>query len=422
MKRVNSVFVMFICVTLILSSCSLKISIEPNSDANTDNTKITLDLPQESTANQIPGDIELSPEQVYQRCSPAVFFIQVYDERMTQIASGSGFFVSSDGLGVTNAHVLTDGSYASITVSDTGKTYNISACHMDRQFDWATIKVDGEGFPFLKIGDANTVKSGATVYTIGSPLGLQNTFSSGIVSNSSRSIDGINYIQISAPISHGSSGGALLNKEGEVIGITSASFSEGQNLNLAIPMTYIDLGKEPILSLFTLAQIRAEMLPYNYLYLFVKRYGTEIQDEFDSSATHCLTLYEYNEPPYDKIQLIIGLVEPSTPYIIIRFLRSDSSHYIIGQFNITGPYLVAVLDKNRKVLTYGDAEITPATYTYDQELQLTIKKYYSKEWSDYLRRYYSADVVHDCIITLSWYLKKNQLLISIKDLGYTNIE
>jgi hypothetical protein len=81
---------------------------------------------------------------------------------------------------------------------------------------------------------------GATVYAIGSPLGLQNTISAGIISNPARVDGDMTYIQMSAAISPGSSGGALLNKYGQVIGITSATYTSGQNLNLSIPLTYLE--------------------------------------------------------------------------------------------------------------------------------------------------------------------------------------
>ena len=77
------------------------------------------------------------------------------------------------------------------------------------------------------------------MYAIGSPKGLQNTITTGIISNPSREDGGIKYIQTSAAISAGSSGGALINKYGQVIGITSGSYLGGQNLNVALPMTYV---------------------------------------------------------------------------------------------------------------------------------------------------------------------------------------
>lgn len=183
---------------------------------------------------------ELSAEEIYAQCSPAIFYIEVYNASGAATASGSGFFIDSQGTAVTNYHVI-DGAYsAKITVSDTGKIYDVLGVYdYSIDGDWAVLKIGGTGFPYLDIGAPATVVGGATVYAIGSPLGLQNSISQGLISNTSRVVDDVTYIQTSAAISSGSSGGALLNKYGDVIGITSASYVDGQNLNLALPISII---------------------------------------------------------------------------------------------------------------------------------------------------------------------------------------
>lgn len=182
----------------------------------------------------------LSAEEIYAKCSPAVFYIEVYDSYGNATASGSGFFIDSSGTAVTNYHVIKGCSSAKIMVSDTEKVYNVAGVYdYDKAEDWAVLKIEGSGFSYLKTGDASSVVGGATVYAIGSPLGLQNTITQGLISNPKRMDAGISYIQTSAAISSGSSGGALINKYGDVIGITSASYIDGQNLNLALPMSYL---------------------------------------------------------------------------------------------------------------------------------------------------------------------------------------
>ncbi len=184
---------------------------------------------------------ELTPEQIYARCAPAVFYVEIYDEYGWCIKTGSGFFIRSDGLAITNYHVISGADSASITVSDTGEIYNVAGVYdYSAAEDWAVLQIDGSGFQTLEIGDPGYDVGGATVYAIGSPLGLQNTISAGIISNPARLDGGMTYIQMSAAISPGSSGGALLNKYGQVIGITSATYTDGQNLNLSIPLTYLE--------------------------------------------------------------------------------------------------------------------------------------------------------------------------------------
>ena len=188
-----------------------------------------------------PVQRELSAEEIYDACASSVFYLEVYDAQGALLSSGSGFFLSENGLAVTNCHVLMGGSKAKIQVSDTGRWYNVaSILDYDIADDWAVFRVNGTGFSPLTIGDPSTVKGGAAVYAIGSPLGLQNSITAGIISNPARTEGGVTYIQTSAAISSGSSGGALINKFGEVIGITTAGYEYGENINLALPISIID--------------------------------------------------------------------------------------------------------------------------------------------------------------------------------------
>lgn len=179
----------------------------------------------------------MSAEEVYEKCSPAVFYIELYDKDGNAFGRGSGFFISSDGTAVTNFHVIKNAYSANIICPGRSKIYDLKGVYdYNEKNDWAIIKVEGNDFPYLEL-ETEAVKGGETVYAIGSPRGLQNTISEGLISNVERNIDGVKYIQTSAPISPGSSGGALINTKGKVVGITSAFFTDGQNLNLAIPVS-----------------------------------------------------------------------------------------------------------------------------------------------------------------------------------------
>ncbi len=180
----------------------------------------------------------LDSEQIFAKCSSAVFIIEGEDDY--DLYSGSGFFISSDGVAVTNYHVLEDLIKAEIKTAD-GKHYAISQIlGYDYFNDVALIKIEGKNFPYLKLADPKTLRTGQRIYCIGSPLGFENTISDGLVSSPVRAypqIDDRELIQISAPISHGSSGGAVLNEYGDVVGISSMGSDWGQNLNFAIPIT-----------------------------------------------------------------------------------------------------------------------------------------------------------------------------------------
>ena len=174
----------------------------------------------------------LTPHQVYEKAAPAVVFIQVDHAVM-----GSGFLVSPDGKIVTNLHVIARSKKATVRL-DNGDAYDdVQVLDCDKRKDIAILKIKAVDLPFLKLGKSAHEEIGATVYTISNPVGYQNTLSQGLIS-SVRARDGFHVLQITAPISHGSSGGPLLNAKGEVIGITSALDDKGQNLNFAIPVDY----------------------------------------------------------------------------------------------------------------------------------------------------------------------------------------
>lgn len=183
----------------------------------------------------------LSAEDIYAECSPAVFYIEIQDKNGTPLSSGSGFFIDESGIAVTNYHVIGTAEKAVITMPGSGVKHDVTGVYYySADHDIAVIAVEGSGFKTLDVNPL-PVKGAASVYAIGSPKGLQNTISQGIVSNPRRVVSGATYIQTTAAISGGSSGGVLLNVYGEVIGITSAGYTDGQNLNFARPISYLAL-------------------------------------------------------------------------------------------------------------------------------------------------------------------------------------
>lgn len=150
---------------------------------------------------------------------------------------GSGFVIRSDGLIVTNYHVL-EGA-ASATVEIGGQVYSdVLVLAADPEWDLAVLKVEADGLRALPLGRGlDSVNPGEAVVALGNPEGLKGTVSNGIVSSIRYDPDlGLDLIQTTAPISEGSSGGPLLNMRGEVIGINTLTYISGQNLNFAIPV------------------------------------------------------------------------------------------------------------------------------------------------------------------------------------------
>lgn len=165
---------------------------------------------------------------------------------------GSGFIVSSDGLIITNKHVVSDAEATYKVLLNDNKKYNVENIYRDPLNDLAILKIQASNLKPLPLGDSSALKLGQLVVAIGTPLGeFTNTVTSGIISGLGRGItagspyEGYvekldNVIQTDAAISPGNSGGPLLNSKGQVIGINAAVAQEGQNIGFAIPVNVIE--------------------------------------------------------------------------------------------------------------------------------------------------------------------------------------
>ncbi len=171
----------------------------------------------------------------------SVVYINCYDSEDQLLATGSGFVAYNDQTIISNYHVVEGIDHVEV-VTDEGVIYETEQFPvLNEEYDVSIMHLsESTGLTPIPFGDSTNLKKGQKVVAIGSPLSLQNTISTGIISNFITYQDGSFDIQTSAPISHGSSGGALLNEEGEVIGITYASYEGGQSLNLAIPIHLAD--------------------------------------------------------------------------------------------------------------------------------------------------------------------------------------
>ncbi|MGD0572919.1 MAG: trypsin-like peptidase domain-containing protein [Sedimentisphaerales bacterium] len=184
-----------------------------------------------STINSRMLSKNMSIEDIAKYVSPAIVTIEVYDKTGTGFAFGSGFFIGSGKI-LTNAHVV-EGAY-SAEVSSLIKTYeNVTILKRDSNADLAVLEVKSVGEPIISLADDSDLRVGQQVIAIGNPEGLERTVSDGMIS-AIRDWGRGQKIQITAPISHGSSGGPLLNMQGSVIGVTSSGIDEGQNLNFAV--------------------------------------------------------------------------------------------------------------------------------------------------------------------------------------------
>ncbi len=167
----------------------------------------------------------------------AIVSIVMSDKDGQPIAKGTGFLVSKDGHIVTNYHVIENGSSAIVKLPD-GALFSVDGVlAFDKARDVAVIKAHGENFRTLPLGNSDKLQVGEDVVAIGNPLSLESTVSNGILSGIRTSeAKGGKFLQVTTPISPGSSGGPLFNMAGEVVGITTMYLEGGENLNFAIPI------------------------------------------------------------------------------------------------------------------------------------------------------------------------------------------
>jgi serine protease Do len=152
---------------------------------------------------------------------------------------GSGFILSADGLIMTNAHVVDGADEVMVTLTDK-REFKAKIVGADKRTDVAVVKIQATGLPAVKVGDVNRLRVGEWVMAIGSPFGLENTVTAGIVSAKQRDTgDYLSFIQTDVAINPGNSGGPLINMRGEVVGINSQIYSRSggfMGISFAIPM------------------------------------------------------------------------------------------------------------------------------------------------------------------------------------------
>ena len=162
--------------------------------------------------------------------------------RFRQMGQGSGFLITKDGYILTNNHVVGDADRITVRLQD-GRSFKATRVGSDEKSEVAVIRIDGDDFPYIELGDSDALEIGEWVLAIGNPFGLSETVTAGIVSAKGRSNIGIadyeNFIQTDAAINPGNSGGPLINIQGKVVGINTAIFSRSggyMGIGFAIPI------------------------------------------------------------------------------------------------------------------------------------------------------------------------------------------
>jgi len=175
---------------------------------------------------------------IAQKALPSVVLLIMADTNGQPLSLGSGFFVG-DGIIATNLHVIIGAAQGRAKLFGQPQAYSISGLvGIDEPHDLALLQIDGVTRSPLPLADSRALSVGDEVYVVGNPAGLEGTLSTGIISGV-RNIDSYKILQITAPISPGSSGGPVLNQHGNVVGVAVATFKGGQNLNFAVPSSYL---------------------------------------------------------------------------------------------------------------------------------------------------------------------------------------
>lgn len=177
--------------------------------------------------------------RLYKEYADAIVIVASLDAQGQESRLGTGFVVKEEGIIVTNYHVVADSRKVIVKLRNNKAYKMVQLINADPAKDIAVLRIfPKKKMDTVKLGNSRRVKTGERVIAIGNPLGLENTVSDGLVS-SIRETDGVKLLQISVPLSQGSSGGPLFDTKGRVIGITTASLSQGQNLNFAVPVNYV---------------------------------------------------------------------------------------------------------------------------------------------------------------------------------------
>ncbi len=236
----------------------------------------------------------------------AVVLVITYDANNKPLAQGSGCIVRSDGVIITNHHVVRNAQSITVKLSN-GASFNaVGLLGQDEQVDLALVKVEGSELPTVKLGDSSAVKAGQAVVAIGSPFGLENSVSTGVIGGIRRLETGDVLLQITTPISQGSSGAPLFNMAGQVVGIVRGTIPDGQNLNFAVPVN----------------NIRLLLSRPQTLQPFTPPKPSELSKE--QTQAHLLELYKSKDPAL-QTAAIAGLATYSDPKFTPLFIDALKS-------------------------------------------------------------------------------------------------
>lgn len=286
-KKIGQTVVLFLVVILILIAGAIggiggillfsandgqiaqKFGINSNQIAIPTTTTQKLVLEESSVVIDTANKVSKSVVSITQKRTVSDFFGQVYEAE----GAGTGFIITSDGLILTNKHVVSDASAKYSVITLDGETFEAEVKSLDPLNDLAVLKIEARNLPVVELGDSDQLQVGQWVIAVGNALGqFQNTVTAGVISAKDRKIEASdsnsgqsetisNLLQTDAAINLGNSGGPLVNLAGQVIGINTAVASGAQGIGFAIP---INIAKSAILSITKTGRIVRPYLGVRY--------------------------------------------------------------------------------------------------------------------------------------------------------------
>ncbi len=288
----------------------------------------------------------MAPSEIYELIANATVRIEAYDKDGNRISTGSGFFITDDGNVATNFHVISGARSAKI-FTYSGIVYDVvDVLGYDIVEDVAVIKTNATKAAYLELATTTNIKTGDYVYALGNPMGIDNIFSSGIISNTSKIVAGCDMFSYTAPISTGNSGGPLVNDEGRVIGINSRTALDAQNLNFAVRserISELELDKNQTLEQIYQATLMSNAYQIIANYIAVNKHGALNNGDsayiykllnVGTSTTYGRECYFIYDSEAKKVILRLNILS----YEAVRFevqieITADSSEYKITLFD-----------------------------------------------------------------------------------------
>ncbi|MCR5310203.1 MAG: serine protease [Lachnospiraceae bacterium] len=233
MKRIRGLPVFLAVVTLVLAGCG-----NPKGADKADPVPVSKEIRPVTSLSDTPSHPESPPEgpdtSVIEALASSVLKLEVYNDRDSKIATGTGFVFGDPTMLITSAHVIVNMERIAVT-KDNGDTFEISdgAVYLDKDRDIAMFRLP-EGMDIPAVEPAEAVpKRGTPVFTIGSQAGLTNLVTTGIISGTWED-NGTDYLIFTAPVSGGNSGGPIFDSGGKLVGVVIGTYEKAQNLNIGL--------------------------------------------------------------------------------------------------------------------------------------------------------------------------------------------